>query len=126
MICHTVDFAIGGLSLDNFTFDTTAGQVTCPAGHTAALAPPSGANRQRKAAFDQCPTCPLHPRCTTARAARVLTIRPTTTSRPAARRQANTDPHWQAEYRRWRPPVERAVAWLVAHGNRRRFRQQVV
>ena len=25
----------------------------------------------------------------------------------------------QQEYRRWRPPVERAIAWLVAHGNRR-------
>ncbi|MFD8393759.1 transposase [Streptomyces sp. NPDC059680] len=24
-----------------------------------------------------------------------------------------------ADYRRWRPPVERAVAWLVQHGNRR-------
>ncbi|MFE7298541.1 transposase [Streptomyces sp. NPDC057579] len=37
----------------------------------------------------------------------------------AARRQAATDPEWQADYRRWRPPVERAVAWLVQHGNRR-------
>ncbi|WP_206779081.1 transposase, partial [Frankia sp. CpI1-P] len=26
---------------------------------------------------------------------------------------------WQDEYRRWRPPVERGIAWLVAHGNRR-------
>ncbi|WP_257004831.1 transposase [Streptomyces sp. Tue6028] len=26
---------------------------------------------------------------------------------------------WQAAYRRWRPPVERAVAWFVQHGNRR-------
>ncbi|MYQ96721.1 transposase [Streptomyces sp. SID4946] len=40
---------------------------------------------------------------------------PTTTSRqPPA-----TDPGWQANYRRWRPPVERAVAWLVHHGNQR-------
>ncbi|MEV0303071.1 transposase, partial [Streptomyces prasinus] len=30
-----------------------------------------------------------------------------------------TDPGWRADYRRWRPPVERAVAWLVHHGNRR-------
>lgn len=37
----------------------------------------------------------------------------------AARKQAATDPAWQAEYRRWRPPVERAIAWLVARGNRR-------
>ncbi|MGI5273372.1 transposase [Nonomuraea sp. CA-218870] len=26
---------------------------------------------------------------------------------------------WQDDYRRWRPMVERAVAWLVARGNRR-------
>ena len=37
----------------------------------------------------------------------------------AAARRAATDPAWQAAYRRWRPPVERAIAWLVAHGNRR-------
>lgn len=37
----------------------------------------------------------------------------------AARAQAATDPVWQDEYRRWRPPVERAIAWLVAKGNRR-------
>jgi hypothetical protein len=36
----------------------------------------------------------------------------------AARRQA-TDPVFQASYRRWRPMVERSIAWLVARGNRR-------
>jgi hypothetical protein len=36
----------------------------------------------------------------------------------AARRQA-TDPTFQASYRRWRPMVERSIAWLVAGGNRR-------
>lgn len=28
-------------------------------------------------------------------------------------------PAWKDEYRRWRPPVERAIAWLVARGSRR-------
>lgn len=37
----------------------------------------------------------------------------------AARGQAATDPDRQAAYRRGRPPVERAIAWLVARGNRR-------
>ena len=37
----------------------------------------------------------------------------------AAARRAAADPAWQEEYRRWRPPVERAIAWLVARGNRR-------
>ena len=50
---------------------------------------------------------------------RILTIRPHHDLQAAARRQAATDPDWQADYRRWRPPVERAVAWLVQHGNRR-------
>lgn len=36
-----------------------------------------------------------------------------------ARHQAATDTDWQVAYRRWRPPVERAVAWLVRHGSRR-------
>ena len=109
----------GGFSLDDFSIDTTAGQVTCPAGHSVPLTAPGGIHQQRKAVFDQCPTCPLRERCTKAKAARVLTIRPHHDQQAAARRQATTDPHWQAAYRRWRPPVERAVAWLVAHGNRR-------
>jgi len=56
---------------------------------------------------------------TKAKAARVLTIRPHHDRQAAARKQAATDPDWQAAYRRWRPPVERAVAWPVAAGNRR-------
>ena len=36
----------------------------------------------------------------------------------AARRQATT-PAFQASYRRWRPMVERSIAWLVADGCRR-------
>jgi IS5 family transposase len=36
----------------------------------------------------------------------------------AARRQAAT-PAFQASYRRWRPTVERSIAWLVANGHRR-------
>jgi hypothetical protein len=109
----------GGFSLDDFTIDTTAGQVTCPAGHTAALGATSGINQQRRAVFDQCPTCPLREKCTKAKAGRVLTIRPHHDQQTAARHQGATDPDWQAAYRRWRPPVERAVAWLVQGGNRR-------
>lgn len=109
----------GGFGLDDFAIDTAAGQVTCPAGHTVTLAPPGGTNRQRRAVFDQCPACPLRARCTNAKAGRILTIRPHHDQQTAARRRAATDPHWQSAYRRWRPPVERAVAWLVAGANRR-------
>jgi len=109
----------GGYGLDDFAIDTTTGQATCPAGHTVTLGPTSGINQQRRAVFDQCPTCPLRAKCTTAKAGRVLTIRPHHDQQTEARRQAATDPDWQDAYRRWRPPVERAVAWLVQGGNRR-------
>src|SRR5262249_14772879 len=55
----------------------------------------------------------------TSKTGRVLSVHPQHALLAAARRAA-ADPAWQAEYRRWRPPVERAIAWLVAHGNNRR------
>jgi Transposase DDE domain len=110
----------GGFGLDDFAIDTAASQVTCPAGHTVALAPTAGINLQRRAVFEQlCTGCALRERCTKAKRGRVLTIRPHHDQQTAARHQAATDPDWQGAYRRWRPPVERAVAWLVAAGNRR-------
>jgi transposase len=110
----------GGFTLDDFVIDTTAAMVTCPAGHTVPLSDPGGQHHQRKANFKTlCANCPLRERCTKAKAGRILTIRPHHDLLAAARRQAATDPDWQADYRRWRPPVERAVAWLVHHGNRK-------
>ncbi|MBE1593923.1 IS1182 family transposase [Streptomyces stelliscabiei] len=110
----------GGFTLDEFAIDTTAAIVTCPAGHAVALSDPGGQHHQRKASFgDLCTGCHLRERCTKAKAGRILTIRPHHDLQTAARHQAATDPGWQADYRRWRPPVERAVAWLVHHGNRR-------
>ncbi|MEU9131886.1 transposase [Kitasatospora sp. NPDC048540] len=111
---------VGGFDLDDFAIDTAGSTVTCPAGHTANLSEPSGRHMQRKALFtDQCTGCPVRERCTTAKTGRTVNIRPHHDLLAAARRQAATDPDRQAAYRRWRPPVERAVAWLVAHGNRR-------
>ncbi|MFI7611823.1 transposase [Nonomuraea terrae] len=37
----------------------------------------------------------------------------------AAARQAATDPDWQADYRRRRPPIARTVSWIVARADRR-------
>ncbi|MFD8936975.1 transposase [Streptomyces sp. NPDC059578] len=94
--------------------------MTCPQGHTVTLSDPGGRHHQRRAVFkDLCTRCPLREQCTKAKAGRVLTIRPHHDLQTTARRQATTDPAWQADHRRWRPPVERAVAWLVHHGNRR-------
>ncbi|MCX5165365.1 IS1182 family transposase [Streptomyces sp. NBC_00264] len=110
----------GGFTLDDFTIDTIAATVTCPAGHTVGLSEPGGQHHQRKAVFkDLCPGCPLREQCTKAKAGRTLTIRPHHDLQAIARHQAATDPDWQADYRRWRPPVERAVAWIVHHGNRK-------
>lgn len=107
----------GGFDLDDFTIDTAAGIVTCPAGHTTSL---SGNTDNKRAIFGKiCDGCPLRPRCTTAKNGRAVQIRPQHDLQAAARRHAATDPDWQADYRRWRPPVERAVAWIVARGNRR-------
>ncbi|MEQ4726295.1 IS1182 family transposase [Nonomuraea sp. B19D2] len=111
---------VGGFTLDDFAIDTGAGTVTCPAGHTVPLAAPAGRYQQRRATFTGlCAACPLHDRCTTATTGRILTIRPHHDLQAAARHQAATDPAWQDDYRHWRPMVERAVAWLVARGNRR-------
>ena len=111
---------VGGFSLDDFAIDTTAGTVTCPAGHQVALSEPSGMHLQHKATFaDQCTGCPLRQRCTKAKAGRILTIRPNHDHQAAARQRAATDADWQSAYRRWRPPVERVIAWITAGGNRR-------
>ncbi|WP_433431363.1 IS1182 family transposase [Nonomuraea sp. CA-141351] len=109
----------GGFTIDDFTVDEAAGAVTCPAGHTVALGKPQ-ADGNRVAQFKhRCAACPLRARCTTAKTGRNLNVHPHHALLAAARRQAATDPDWQADYRRWRPPVERAIAWLVARGNRR-------
>jgi IS5 family transposase len=108
----------GGFTIDDFTIDDQAGTVTCPAGHTVNLGRPQ-ASGSRQAQFKaRCRGCPLRERCTTSKAGRVLTVHPQHALLGAARRAA-ADPAWQDEYRRWRPPVERAIAWLVARGNRR-------
>ncbi|MFC4063285.1 IS1182 family transposase [Planomonospora corallina] len=110
----------GGFTLDDFTIDAAAGTALSPAGQSASFTAAT-ATGTRRAAFDAaaCAACPLRQRCTTARRGRVIQIRPDHDLQVAARRQAATDPAWQDDYRRWRPPVERAVAWVVAGGNRR-------
>jgi IS5 family transposase len=108
----------GGFTVDGFTVDDQAGTVTCPAGRAVALGRPQ-ADGNRQAQFKtRCRSCPLRQRCTTSKAGRVFTVHPQHALLTAAR-QAATAPAWQDEYRQWRPPVERAIAWLVARGNRR-------
>ena len=66
----------------------------------------------------RCSGCPLRARCTTAKDGKTLRVHPHEAELVAARRRAS-DPEFIASYRRWRPMVERSIAWLVAGGNRR-------
>jgi hypothetical protein len=108
----------GGFTVDDFTVDGQAGTAACPAGHTVALGR-AHADGTRLAQFKGlCRGCPLRQRCTTSKTGRVLSVHPQHVLLAAARRAA-ADPAWKDEYRRWRPPVERAIAWLTARGSRR-------
>jgi IS5 family transposase len=103
----------GGFTRDDFAVDLQAKTVTCPAGQTVAI------TRAGKAIFDwRCGPCPLRERCTTAKQGRTLNLHAHEAELARARRRA-TDPAFQASYRRWRPMVERSIAWLVAKGHRR-------
>jgi hypothetical protein len=108
----------GGFTGDDFTVDGQAGTAACPAGHAVALGRPQ-ADGTRVAQFRAlCAGCALRHRCTTSKTGRVLSVHPQHALLAAARRTA-ADPAWQAECRRWRPPAERAIAWLAARGSRR-------
>jgi IS5 family transposase len=107
----------GGFTRDDFDVDYESNTVSCPAGHTVTLTP------KLNATFGVlCRDCPLLARCTTARDGRSLKVNLYDPELRAARAQAATD-QFAAEYRQWRPMVERSISWLVARGHRRvRFR----
>ena len=103
----------GGFTKADFTIDLDAGTATCPAGHLAHITPGGRANFRR-----HCRDCPLRERCTTAQRGRQVPIHPHEDELIAAHQRAR-HPDFVASYRRWRPPVERSIAWLVAKGHRR-------
>jgi Transposase DDE domain/Transposase domain (DUF772) len=99
----------GGFTIHHFRIDQQAGTAACQTTIT-----PSG-----QASFARwCRRCPLRGRCTTAKAGRTIRIHPHEDELRAARRRATTR-SFQQSYRRWRPMVERSIAWLVADGCRR-------
>ena len=103
----------GGFTLDDFDIDTEASTVTCPAGHTVAL------TRNLNATFGAlCGGCPFRAQCTTAKRGRKLALSPYDPELRAARTAAQ-HPDFAADYRRWRPMVERSLSWIVANNNRR-------
>ena len=103
----------GGFTLHDFRIDRQAGMVRCPAGMTAPITSSGQASFAR-----HCPGCPLQRRCTAAKGGRILHLHPHEDELRAARRRATTR-SFQHSYRRWRPMVERSIAWLVADGCRR-------
>jgi IS5 family transposase len=103
----------GGFTRGDFRIDLAAGTVTCPAGQTVTITP------ARKAVFaSRCRTCPLRIRGTQAARGRTLALHPHEDEFQTARHRATTA-EFQTSYRRWRPMVERSIAWLVANGHRR-------
>ncbi len=106
----------GGLTLDEFTIDHTAGTATCPNGITRAI------TARGNVIFGQaCRGCPLRARCTTSSSGRNLKLHEHEALLRAARRQAET-PEFQAVYRRHRPMVERSIAWITRGNRRLRYR----
>ena len=102
----------GGFTRDDFTIDTDAQTVTCPAGHTKAVT--SGSARFGAL----CNGCPLRARCTTSATGRSVTV-----DQHHHRRQANktrwAQPATQAAYQQHRPMAERSIAWLTRNKARR-------
>ena len=107
----------GGFHRDDFIVDHAARTVTCPAGNTVPIRPTGGASFGPR-----CRGCPLRQRCTKSAEGRHLTFSPHDAELVESRR-AWKDGDFAENYRRWRPMVERSIAWLVADNHRRvRFR----
>ena len=107
----------GGFHREDFIVDHDARTVTCPAGRTVKITP------NRHATFgSRCQECPLRSRCTNSLTGRILRFTPHDKELIESRR-AWREGDVAEDYRRWRPMVERSIAWLVADNHRRvRFR----
>jgi IS5 family transposase len=106
----------GRYTRDDFTVDHQAQTATCPAGHTVTLTAANNAIFER-----HCTGCPLRSRCTTAQDGRTLRLNDHDAELVEARR-AWHDGDFADDYRRWRPMVERSLAWLVRPGRRVTYR----
>lgn len=107
----------GRYGRDDFTVDHTARTATCPAGHTVGLTAANNAVFQRHCNSP----CPLRTQCTTARQGRTLALSDHDAELVQAR-QAWQDGDFAADYRQFRPMVERSLAWLVRPGRRVAYR----
>lgn len=102
----------GGFTIDDFTFDTAAGTLTCPGGVTRS--PSAKGNVTFGTA---CRGCPLRQQCTSSASGRTVLLGEHHQLQREHRQRATAD-GFQAVYRQHRPMVERSIAWL-ARGARR-------
>ncbi len=107
----------GGFHRDDFVIDHGAGTATCPAGHVVHI------TARNNAIFDhRCAGCPLRDRCTTSKNGRTLHLSAHDAQLVESRR-AWRDGDFISDYQKYRPMVERSIAWLVRdHYRRVRFR----
>jgi IS5 family transposase len=106
----------GRFGRDDFVVDHAARTATCPAGHTVPI------NATWTARFGgRCTDCSQRQNCTTSRSGRDLHLTPHDQELVDARR-AWRDRDFANDYRRWRPMVERSLAWLVRPGRRVAYR----
>ncbi len=67
----------------------------------------------------KCRGCPLRSRCTSAIDGKTFTVTNHDQLLAQNRARWRNDPDLVADYKQYRPLVERTIAWLVANGNRR-------
>ncbi|GIN05408.1 hypothetical protein Pve01_70660 [Planomonospora venezuelensis] len=107
---------VGGFTIDDFTYDTGAGTLTCPAGITRA---PSAKGTVTFGAA--CRGCPVRGQCTTAADGRAVLLGEHHQLQREHRKRA-AEESFQAVYRQHRPMVERSIAWLTRGARRVPYR----
>ena len=103
----------GGYSRNDFVIDHDQHTVMCPNGVTVTISAKGNVTFGKR-----CIGCPVRERCTTSPAGRTLKISDHDEELVAARRAWN-DKTFMADYRQYRPMVERGIAWIVTNGHRR-------
>jgi hypothetical protein len=104
----------GGFTRDDFTADEAAGTLTCPAGVTRRI------TARRNVTFGAaCRGCPLRARCTTSKTGRALELHPRDALLRAARHDWAARPALRADYKKYRPNVERVISQVASRGGRR-------
>jgi hypothetical protein len=104
----------GGFTLDDFTVDEAAATVTCPAQVTRPI------TTRRTVTFGAaCRDCPLRHRCTTRNDGRSLVLHEHDALLRAARADWAAQPALRADYRAYRPNIERVISQVASRGGRR-------